>query len=103
MTPITDNVRQEVSALVYAFLAEEFDKSLAELREGTRIIEDLDGDSLLFVELLQLVKGKYQLDVTLQVIGKYMLQRQPDTIGQVVELMLQVIEHGNAVTERALH
>jgi acyl carrier protein len=99
MTQITEEIAKEVRDIVCDFFSEECEKEVSELSDETNIIEDLEGDSLMFLELLEMIKSKYKLKVELQEIGKYILKNQADTIGMVINLTLKLIEHNGKIAE----
>ena len=101
MTQVTAETESDVRDVVYDFFSEECEKDVAELSDETNIIEDLEGDSLMFLELLEMMKGKYSLQVELQAIGKHLLENQADTIGKVIGLTLKLIEHEGRIAEIA--
>jgi len=99
MAQITKKIIREVRDIVYNFFAEECDKEVAELSDETNIIEDLGGDSLMFLEILEMIKSKYNLKVQLQDIGKYLLQNRAEMLGMVIDLILKLIEHEAKIAE----
>ena len=54
MTQITEIIKKEVKETVYNFFAEECEVDLASLNDDTNIIKDIDGDSLMFLELIEI-------------------------------------------------
>jgi acyl carrier protein len=99
MAIITDNIRNEVKEVVYSFFSEECEVDLAKITDNTSIINDLDGDSLMFLELIEIFKKKYNLDIELKVIGKYAVKHPVSTIGQLITMQLLIIEHENRLLE----
>ena len=95
MATITDSIRNEVKEIVYSFFAEECEVDIAQIHDSTSIINDLDGDSLMFLELIEIFKKKYNLDIELKVIGKYAVKHPVTTIGQLIEMQLLIIEYEN--------
>jgi acyl carrier protein len=98
MGKITENTRDDVKDVVFDFFAEECEIDLDELKEDTNVIKDLEGDSLMFLELLELFKKKYNLDIELKTIGKYVIKHPVETIGQIIDMTLLIIEHENKIT-----
>ena len=49
----------------------------------------------MFLELIEIFKKKYNLDIELMVIGKYAIKHPVATIGQLIEMQLLIIEHEN--------
>jgi acyl carrier protein len=99
MAEITENTRKEVRDIVYNFFSEECEVDRAEIRDDTNIIKDLDGDSLMFLELIEIFKKKYNLDIELKTIGKYAVKHPVQTIGQLIDMQLLIIEHENKLLE----
>ncbi len=97
MKNVTPELKAELKHMIYEFFSEECEVELKELNEETSIIDDLDGDSLLFVELVELMKKKYDLNIQLQAIGKYLLKNPAETIGQVIETACLIYEHENEI------
>jgi acyl carrier protein len=97
MANLTPAIKEELKDLVYNFFSEECEIDLGKLNEQTTIMEDLDGDSLLFVELVELMKKKHNLNIQLQTIGKYLLKNPAETIGQVIETSYLIYEYENEI------
>ena len=99
MATITENTKKEVKEIVYQFFAEECEVDLSEINKDTNIIKDLDGDSLMFLELIEIFKKKYNLDIELKTIGKYAVKHPVQTIGQLIDMQLLIIRHENKLLE----
>jgi acyl carrier protein len=99
MTKITENTKNEVKETVYSFFIEECEVDPSELSDKTNIISDIDGDSLMFLELIEIFKKKYKLDIELKVIGKYIVKHPVETIGELIETTMLIIEHENKITD----
>jgi acyl carrier protein len=97
MVKITDQIKQEVREIVYDFFTEECEVDKSELNDNTNIVRDIDGDSLMFLELIEIFKGKYNLDIELKTIGKYSVKHPVETIGELIRMQLLIIEKGNAI------
>ena len=101
MPRITENIRKEVKDIVYNFFAEECEVDLDRITDTTKIIIELGGDSLMFLELIEIFKKKYHLDIELKTIGKYSVKHPVETIGQLITMQLLIIEHENKILELA--
>ncbi len=99
MPELTDEIRADVAQIVFDFFAEECEVDRQSLNNDTNIIEDLEGDSLMFLELLEIFKEKYSLDIGMESIGKYVMKNPADTVGKIVDLILLIIEHGEKILE----
>ncbi|MEI6124061.1 MAG: phosphopantetheine-binding protein [Bacteroidota bacterium] len=99
MSKITETTRAEVKETVFGFFIEECEVDASALSETTNIIADLDGDSLMFLELIEIFKKKYNLNIELKTIGKYVVKHPVETIGQLIEMTMLIIEHENNVVD----
>jgi len=97
MAQITEKIKDEVKEIVYEFFAEECETSLENINDNTNIISDLDGDSLMFLELIEIFKKKYNLNIELKTIGKYAIKHPVKTIGELIKMQLLIIEHENDI------
>ncbi len=99
MAQITDKTKDEVKEVVFDFFAEECEMEIDEISEDSNIISDLDGDSLMFLELIEIFKKKYNLNIELKTIGKYAVKNPVQTIGELIDMQLLIIEHENNILE----
>jgi len=98
MAEITDQIKKEVREIVIDFFAEECEVDPSEITDDTHIFDDLDGDSLMFLELIELFKKKYDLNIELKAIGKYSVKHPVRTIGELLDMQLLIIELENKIT-----
>jgi acyl carrier protein len=99
MAQITEKTRGEVKEVVLDFFAEECEIELNEISEDSNIISDLDGDSLMFLELIEIFKKKFNLNIELKTIGKYAVKNPVQTIGELIDMQLLIIEHENNILD----
>ena len=99
MNEITDLIKRDVRQIVYDFFAEQCEVDIHEINDQTNIITDLEGDSLMFLELIEVFKKKYNLDIELKTVGKYVLKHPVETIGQLIDTQLLMIQHENKILE----
>jgi len=99
MAEITEKTRGEVQKIVYEFFADECEVDVSEISDQTNIIKDLDGDSLMFLELIEIFKKKYNLQIELKTIGKYAVKHPVETIGQLIDMQLLIIEYEDRILE----
>ena len=99
MAQITDKTKDEVKEIVFDFFAEECEIEIDEISEDSNIISDLDGDSLMFLELIEIFKKKYNLNIELKTIGKYAVKNPVQTIGELIDMQLLIIEHENNILD----
>ncbi|MBM3404269.1 MAG: acyl carrier protein [Bacteroidetes bacterium] len=99
MGQITENTRQEVKDTVFQFFSEECEVDIQSLHEGTDIINDINGDSLMFLELIEIFKKKYNLNIELKIIGKYAVKHPVRTLGELINTQMLIIEHENDILD----
>ncbi len=97
MAEITQEITQEIREMVFDFFAGECDVDRAELSDSTRIIEELEGDSLMFLSLLEKVRKRYGIGIDLKTLARHLMKKPAATIGQVVELSQAVVRHGDDI------
>jgi acyl carrier protein len=99
MGKITESTRGEVKDIVFNFFAEECEVDIDEITEDTNIITDLEGDSLMFLELIEIFKKKYNLEIELKTIAKYIVKHPVETIGQLIDTQILIIRHENKIVD----
>jgi len=97
MGKITESTRGEVKDIVYNFFSEECEVDINQIKDDTNIISDLEGDSLMFLELIEIFKKKYNLDIELKTIAKYIVKHPVETIGHLIDTQLLMIIHENNI------
>ncbi len=98
---IEKGTKEEVRRIVYEFFSEECEVPAGELNDDTNVIKDLEGDSLMFLELLEIFKKKYKLGIELKTVGKYVVRHPAETIGAIIEMTMLIIEHENGISDLA--
>ena len=99
MTVITENTLNEVKQTVYDFFAEECEVDISSINDDTNIIKDIEGDSLMFLELLEIFKKKYTLNIELKTVGKNVVKHPAETIGDIINTTMLIIEHEEKIAE----
>ncbi len=99
MATITHDTLKEVRQIVIDFFAEECEVDASRINDNSKIIKDLGGDSLMFLELIEIFKKKYHLDIELKTIGKYTIKHPVETIGELIDTQMKIIEHENKLLE----
>jgi acyl carrier protein len=97
MTKLNDTIKKEVREVIYDFFADECEVDVNEITDDSKIIADLGGDSLMFLALIEIFTKKYEQEIDLKTIGKYSIKHPVETIGELIEMQLQIIEHGNNI------
>ena len=100
MREITEEIKKEIKDMIFDYYAEECEVEKDEITMDTNPQEDLGSDSLMFVELIEMTADKYDLDIKLQSIGKYMLKSPMDTMSDVVEMFCKIYQYGNDIVNQ---
>ena len=100
MREITNEIRQEIEDMIFDYYADECEVDRSEITMETNPQEDLGSDSLMFVELIEMTADKYDLDIKLQSIGKYMLKSPMDTMSDVVDMFCKIYQYGNDIVNQ---
>lgn len=99
MAKINESTLTEVRDTIYNFFADECEVDIHSINDNTNIIKDMEGDSLMFLELLEIFKKKYNLDIELKTIGKYVVKHPVETVKQVIDMTMLIIEHENKIAD----
>lgn len=99
MRELTEEIKNEITQLVMEYYVEECEVEPSEVTLQTNPQTDLDTDSLMFVELVELVADKYEIEIKLQSIGKYMLKASYETISDIIDVMCKVYQYGNDIVK----
>ncbi|MCU0663735.1 MAG: acyl carrier protein, partial [Myxococcota bacterium] len=89
--------KEEIRKTVFEYFADECDVDIKEITDEMNVIRDLEGDSLMLLSLLEIFRKKYDLTIDLKTLGKHLMRRPAETIGQIVELTTQIVRHGNDI------
>lgn len=100
MKEITNEIKKEIREMVYEFFADECEVEIEEINDNTSVNDDLDGDSLMFVEMVEILKKKYDLSIEMQNIGKFLLKNPAKTIGEVIETCYLVYQKENDIANQ---
>jgi len=99
MTKLNDKMKEEVREVVLDFFAEECEIDIDQITNDSNIISDLGGDSLMFLALIEIFTKKYGQEIDLKTIGKYSIKNPVETIGELIDMQLRIIEHGNNIID----
>jgi len=97
MREIDDRTLQEIRDLVYGFFASECDVDRSRITDSTDIIAELGGDSLMFLALLTRVRKQYGIGVELKTLARHLMKKPANTVGQVVDLTVAIVKHGDGI------
>ena len=102
MITVSEETKREIRAQVFEYFAEECDVDVEEISDDTDIIKDLEGDSLMLLSLLEIFRKKYGLTIELKTLGKHLMKKPADKVGQVVDLTTKIVQYGNDIINVAI-
>ena len=102
MSPVTADQEKDIRGLVYGFFAEECDVAVGDLSDDTNVMTDLEGDSLMLLALLERACKRYGISVPLKVLGKHLMKKPAEKIGEIVRLTTALVEHGDSIVDMEL-
>lgn len=94
---IDEKTEKEIRDVVYDFFSEECDVDKDTLSDETDIIGELEGDSLMLLSLLEMVRKQHGLSIELRTLGKHLMKKPANTIGEVVALTLAIVRYGDDI------
>ncbi len=97
MRDVSQKEIEEIRRTVYDYFAEECDIDVAKITDQTNIIEELEGDSLMLLSLLEIFRKKHGLTIELKALGKHLMKKPASTVGQVIELTTRIVRHGDDI------
>ena len=97
MREITEEIKNEIKDMIFNYYAEECEIDISEISIDSNPQDDLGGDSLMFVELIEMASEKYDMDVKLQSVGKYMLKAPLNTMQDVIDVFCKIYQYGNDI------
>ena len=60
-----------------------------------QVIDDLKGDSMIYLELVEDFKKKYDVKVEIALIGRYLQKHPVYTVGQTAGVVYDIVERGD--------
>jgi acyl carrier protein len=96
---LTEEDKKKIFEEIRQYLADELEIKVEEITENTNIIDDLGGDSILFLEMVEEFKEKYGINIEVRTIGQYMLDNPVYTVGETVNAVFDIIEKGEELIQ----
>lgn len=92
---LSEEDKQRIFEEIREYLADELEIEKEEITQDTNIIDDLGGDSIIFLEMIEEFKEKYDINIEVRAIGQYMLKNPVYTVGETVNAIFDIIEKGD--------
>ena len=98
-TSLTSTTKKEIRDLIYDFFSDECSVDTNSITDNTNIIEELDGDSLMLLALLEKVFIKFGFTIELKTLAKHLMKKPAGTIGEVITLTNILVEQGDNILD----
>jgi acyl carrier protein len=97
---LTDAEKTQVYEDIRSFLSDELDVPLEDITSDSKILDDLKGDSMIYLELVEEFKKKFDVSVEIRVIGLYFQRHPVYTVGEVAKAVCDIVEYGDDLINR---
>lgn len=94
---IDEATQARIRDMVFRYFSEECDIPREQLSDETHVIEDLEGDSLMILALLERVRRENGLTVELKTLGRHLMRKPANNLGQILALTLAIVRHGDDI------
>ncbi|MFH0907940.1 MAG: acyl carrier protein [bacterium] len=94
---LTDEEKKTIYDEVRKFFIEELEVPAEKVTPDARVIDDLGGDSLMYLELVDEFKKKYDVVIEMRIIGQYFQSHPVHTVAQIAQAVCDIVEGGNAL------
>jgi acyl carrier protein len=92
---LTEEEKNTIYEDIREFLSEELDVPIDQITSKSKIIDDLNGDSMIYLELVDVFKKRFEANVEVRVIGQYFQQHPVYTVGETAQAVYDIVERGN--------
>lgn len=94
---LSDQEKAEILMEIRQFFAEELEIDIEKITPDVRVIDDLGGDSLMYLELIELFKKKYNVTVEMRLMGQYFQNNPMHTVAQIAQAVCDIVEGSEAI------
>jgi acyl carrier protein len=98
---LSEDEKTQVYEHIRRFLSDELGVPVEKIGPETRIIDDLGGDSIIYLELIEEFKKKYDVSVEVRVIGRYFQKHPVRTVSETARAVYDIVEKGDGLLEAA--
>jgi len=96
---LSEAEKKEIYEHIRQVLSEELGVPLEKIGPETKIIDDLGGDSMLYLEMVEDFKKKYGINIEVRTVGLYLQKHPIYTVGQTAQAVCEFIEKGDKLLE----
>lgn len=97
---LSDAEKAQIYEDIRSFLSDELDVPKDQITRDSKILDDLKGDSMIYLELVEEFKKKFDVNVEIRVIGLYFQKNPVYTVGEVSQAICDIVEHGDELVNK---
>lgn len=97
---LTAEEKQQIYEDIRTFLSDELDVPLDDIKPESKILDDLRGDSMIYLELVEEFKRKFDINLEIRVIGLYFQRHPVYTVAEVSQAVYDIVEHGDELVKK---
>lgn len=94
---LSEEDKKQIYEDIRQFLSDELDVDLEKIGPDTKIIDDLKGDSMIYLELVEDFKKRFDVNVEIRVIGQYFQRHPIYTVGETAQAVYDIVERGDGL------
>jgi acyl carrier protein len=98
---LSDSEKKEIYEHIREFLSEELGVPMEKIGPDTKIIDDLNGDSMIYLELVEEFKKKFNVTVEVRVIGQYFQKHPIYTVAETAQAVYDLVERSDELLAAA--
>jgi acyl carrier protein len=96
---LSEEEKSTIYEHIREFLSEELGVPVEKINRETKIIDDLGGDSIIYLELIEEFKKKYNVSIQVRTIGQYFQRHPIYSVGETAQAVYDIIERGETLLE----
>lgn len=94
---LTEQDKKDIYEHIREFLSDELDVPQDNIGPDSKIIDDLGGDSMIYLELIEDFKKQYNVTVEIRVIGQYFQRHPVYTVKEVAQAVYDIVQRGDTL------
>ena len=96
---LTAEEKRSIYEEIREFLADELEVPLDKIGPNTKIIEDLNGDSMIYLELIEEFRMKYDVSIEVRILGHYFREHPIFTVQETANAIYDIVERGDTIVK----
>ena len=97
---LSPDERRQIHEDIRVFLSDELGVPLDQVRPESKVLDDLKGDSMIYLELVQEYRKKFDVPVEIRVIGIYFQRHPVQTVAEVADAVCEIVTRGDELAKQ---